>query len=147
MRARFALPGRRLPFARDPRHSRGAVGHDVDRSGDRRPVGPEPLFEIDLANLPPGVTAPEAINAHTISAADYPVEAVATQQTGLTILRYVVLEDGSVGPTELLSSSGYPSLDQAAAVIVRRWRFSPARQNGNPIRVWQRVNVVFQLAP
>jgi TonB family protein len=111
------------------------------------PSGPAPLFEIDLANLPPGVTPPEAVNTHDVSAADYPVEAVAAQQTGMTILRYVVLEDGNVGPTELLSSSGYPSLDQAASVIVRRWRFSPATQNGRPIRVWQRANVVFNLGP
>jgi TonB family protein len=105
------------------------------------------LIEIDLTNLPPGVTPPEAITSHAVSAADYPVESVATQETGVTILRYVVLEDGSIGPTEILSSSGSPRLDDAAAVIVRRWRFTPATQNGRPIRVLQRANVVFNFGP
>jgi periplasmic protein TonB len=104
------------------------------------------LLEIDpanLGNLPPGITPPEAITPHDVSGADYPLEALVLRQTGLTILRYVVLEDGSIGPIEILSSSGYPSLDEAASVIVRRWRFSPAMQGGRPIRIWQRANVVF----
>ena len=111
---------------------------------------PDGLFEIDptnLANLPPGVTPPAAINSRAVSGADYPLEALILRQTGLTILRYVVLEDGSIGPIEIVSSSGYPSLDEAATVIVRRWRFSPATQDGRPIRVWQRANVVFNPGP
>ena len=108
------------------------------------------LFEIDpanLANLPPGVTPPEAIGLRAVSAADYPVESLPTQEMGTTTVRYVILEDGSVGPTEIVSSSGSQRLDEAATVIVRRWRFTPAFQNGRPIRVWQRANVVFNLSP
>ena len=108
------------------------------------------LLEIDPANLasvPPGVTPPEAIGSRAVSAADYPVESLPTQEMGTTVLRYVVLEDGSVGPTEILNSSGSPRLDQAATIIVRRWRFTPALQNSRPIRVWQRANVVFNLSP
>jgi periplasmic protein TonB len=104
------------------------------------------LLEIDpanLADLPPGVTPPQAVTSHAVSGADYPLEALILRQMGLTIVRYVVLEDGSIGPVEIVSSSGYPSLDEAATVIVRRWRFSPATRDGRPIRVWQRANVVF----
>ena len=111
---------------------------------------PDGLFEIDpanLANLPPGVTPPEAVGSRAVSAADYPVESLPAQEMGTTILRYLILEDGSVGPTEILSPSGSQRLDEAAAVIVRRWRFTPAMQNGTPIRVWQRANVVFNLSP
>lgn len=109
---------------------------------------PDGLFEIDpAATPPPGVTPPEPITPHAVSAADYPVESVAAVEMGTTILRYVILEDGSIGPTEIVSSSGSQRLDDAAAVIVRRWRFTPARQNGRPIRVWQRANVVFNLRP
>ena len=82
-----------------------------------------------------------------VSAADYPVESLPTQEMGTTTVRYVILEDGSIGPTEILSSSGSRRLDEAATVIVRRWRFTPAFQNGRPIRVWQRANVVFNLSP
>jgi protein TonB len=108
---------------------------------------PDGLFEIDPASPPPGVTPPQAIASHAVSAADYPVESLPAQEMGTTILRYVILEDGSIGPTEIVSSSGSQRLDDAAAVIVRRWRFTPAMQDGRPIRVWQRANVVFNLSP
>jgi protein TonB len=108
---------------------------------------PGGLLEIDRANLPPGVTPPEAITSHAVSAADYPVESLATRETGMTTLRYVVLEEGSIGPTEILSSSGSQRLDDAAVVIVRRWRFTPAMQGGRPIRVWLRANVLFNPGP
>ena len=123
------------------------AGHIDAATAQPRPDG---LIEIDpsnLANLPPGVTPPQGIGSRAVSAADYPVESLPAQEMGTTILRYIVQEDGSVGASEVVSSSGSPRLDQAAAIIVQRWRFTPALQNGRPIRVWQRANVVFNLSP
>lgn len=123
------------------------TGHIDAAIAQPRPDGLIEIDPADLATVPPGVTPPRTINSHAVSAADYPVESLPAQEMGTTILRYTILEDGSVGMTEVMSSSGSPRLDQAAAVIVRRWRFAPATQNGTPIRVWQRANVVFNLSP
>ena len=110
-------------------------------------TGPDGLIEIDPTDPPPGVVPPQSIAPRSATAADYPVESLPAQEMGTTTLRYAILEDGSIGPTEILSSSGSQRLDDAALVLVRRWRFTPAMRDGRPIRVWQRANVVFNLSP
>jgi protein TonB len=119
----------------------GVSGALAQPSGDAVP-------EIDPANLPPGIRPPAAITPHTVSAADYPADSIRLQEMGVTTLRYMVLEDGSIGMIEILTPSGFQRLDDASIAMVRsRWRFSPAIRNGQPIRVWQRATIKWQLAP
>ena len=93
-------------------------------------------------------TPPQAITPHVVTAADYPSESIKAGQQGATSLRYVVLEDGSVGGTQILRSSGFARLDQAAETIVKsRWRFKPAMQNGRPVQEALTAEVVFALSP
>ena len=106
------------------------------------------ILDVDLANLPPGIVAPKAITPHSVSAADYPTESIGLQETGSTALRFVVLEDGSIGTIQVLQTSGYQRLDDASiAMIQSRWRYVPAMNNGQPIRAWQHARIVWQLAP
>ena len=105
------------------------------------------ILDVDLGNLPPGVVAPKAITPHSVFAADYPTESIGLQETGSTNLRFVVLEDGSVGTIQVLQSSGHQRLDEASiAMIQSRWRYAPAMSNGQAIRVWQHASVVWRLA-
>ena len=107
----------------------------------------QPILEADLGSLPPGVQAPKPVTSHAVFAADYPAESVAAQEMGATTVHYLILEDGSIGETEVLASSGFPRLDDASVAMIHgRWRFSPATSNGQPIRVWQRDRIVWQLA-
>jgi len=111
-------------------------------------VHPQPAIEADLGNLPPGVQAPKPITSHAVYAADYPAESVAMHEVGATTVHYMILEDGSIGETQILVSSGSQRLNDASIAMIRgRWLFSPATRNGQPIPVWQRAKVVWQLAP
>ena len=104
--------------------------------------------DIDPANLPPGIVAPREITPHTFLPADYPDVSLRLQETGTTSLRFVVLEDGSIGMIQVLQPSGFQRLDDASiAMIQSRWRYAPAMRNGQPIRVWQHAKVVWQLEP
>jgi TonB family protein len=108
----------------------------------------QPAIEADLGNLPPGVQAPKPITSHAVFTADYPSEWVAAHEVGTTTIHYMILEDGSIGETQILVSSGSQRLDDASIAMIRgRWLFSPATRNGQPIRVWQRAKIVWQLAP
>jgi len=93
-------------------------------------------------------TRPIAITSHAVTAADYPSESIKSEQQGRTSLRYVVLEDGTVGDVQILKSSGFSRLDQASVAMVKsRWRFQPAMQNGRPTRVSLTAEIVFALSP
>src|ERR1051325_4114300 len=74
-------------------------------------------------------TPPIATTSHAVTAADYPAESVKLGEQGATRIRYVILEDGSVGDVEVLKSSGYARLDKASVSLVKsKWRFKPATE-------------------
>jgi protein TonB len=79
-------------------------------------------------------------------APDYPEEARRLRQEGVVLLRVQVNARGRVEGTEVERSSGFPSLDQAAARAVRRWEFEPARRGDTPVASTVTVPVRFQLA-
>ncbi|HWK48897.1 MAG TPA: energy transducer TonB, partial [Steroidobacter sp.] len=62
------------------------------------------------------------------------------------MLKVLVNVAGAAEQVLVDTSSGYPSLDEAAADIVRRrWRFVPATQNNLPVAAWVHVPMVFEL--
>lgn len=65
---------------------------------------------------------------------------------GTTLLQVEVLDDGSGGKVEVLKSSGYGVLDEAAAETVRRWKFLPARSGETPIRSLVEIPIRFRIA-
>lgn len=116
---------------------------------------PEPMwvqalisFKLDDAappGLPAGATPSVALNSHVVVAADYPPESIRRGEKGCTMIRYLIQADGSVGERIIVTSSGYPKIDQAALSVVGRWRFRPAIQNGQPIAMWAQAGVIFWL--
>jgi protein TonB len=60
-------------------------------------------------------------------------------------LRLFVRADGTVGDVEVVTPSGEPELDRAAAEALRRWRFQPARRDGEPVDSYYLVWVTFEL--
>jgi len=64
---------------------------------------------------------------------------------GTVILEVLVLRDGTPGKVQVFRSSGYRSLDKAAAKAVKKWSFAPGSENGNPVDMRVRIPVRFQL--
>jgi len=52
---------------------------------------------------------------------------------------------GRVLDLSVLGSSGHAALDESAARTVRRWRFEPARQGGQPVFSTVTVGITFRL--
>lgn len=64
---------------------------------------------------------------------------------GRVRLRLLVRSDGSVGHVEVVVPSGEPELDRAAVEALRRWKFEPARREGQPVDSYYLVWVSFEL--
>lgn len=60
-------------------------------------------------------------------------------------VRILVLKDGTVGDVKLLSSSGDESWDAAVRDSIRKWQFTPARRDGEPLALWIRQPLVVQV--
>ncbi len=78
---------------------------------------------------------------------EYPLHLWDQDMEGETLLRVRVTDTGSVDSVEVVESSGYQDFDAAAVDGARRLRFTPARQDGERIRVWARVPVHFSKKP
>jgi protein TonB len=76
---------------------------------------------------------------------EYPEEARRGGQEGLVVLSVEVLKDGSVGRIEIITSSGYPLLDDSAIRAVKRWQFTPATVNGQPTESTIKIPIRFRL--
>jgi periplasmic protein TonB len=76
----------------------------------------------------------------------YPLMARRMGVEGMVVLRVFVREDGRVGEVAVSQSSGFKLLDQSALKTVRdRWRFLPARLDGEPVESWVEVPIRFVL--
>jgi protein TonB len=75
------------------------------------------------------VTAPRIDARHPLSQPEYPAGAIRLGNEGRVLLRLSVGPDGRVLAAEVVTSSGFPALDQAAVrTALREWRLAPARQ-------------------
>lgn len=100
----------------------GATGGDGDGSGDARVAYGE--------NPAPA----------------YPQSARRRNEQGTVILRVLVGADGLVRRVEIVETSGFDALDNAAVEAVRRrWHFIAAHRGGAAIESWVRVPIRFSL--
>jgi protein TonB len=76
---------------------------------------------------------------------DYPDSARREGKQGRVILRILVDEKGRSKSVEVNRSSGSQALDQAAANVMKRWRFSPAHWGDTPVESWIKIPIDFQL--
>lgn len=75
----------------------------------------------------------------------YPRSAAARRAQGVTVLRVLPANDGSVDQIHILKSSGHDDLDDAATKAVATWQFSTPRIDGKPIVDWFEVPIDFQI--
>jgi TonB family protein len=83
----------------------------------------------------PGVIPPQAVRVvHPATRHD--------SAAGTVVLDVVLLEDGTPRIIRILRSVA-PDIDDAAVRAFEQWRFSPAQQDGRPIRVRMNAEVTF----
>ncbi len=63
----------------------------------------------------------------------YPSLSVRAGEEGTVLCRIRIASDGSVSEVEIVESSGFPRLDQAAREGLLRWRFAPTIEAGVPV--------------
>lgn len=76
---------------------------------------------------------------------EYPVIAKKRGYEGEIVIDVFVLENGNVGELKLFKASGYKVLDNSAISAVRKWKFIPGKDNGEPISTWVKVPISFKL--
>ncbi len=91
--------------------------------------------------IPPDVAAAYRNNP----APPYPQICRDREQQGKVVLLVRIAADGRAALVEIATSSGYQRLDTVAQEAVRRWKFVPAHQAGEPVAATVRVPVVFHL--
>jgi periplasmic protein TonB len=91
--------------------------------------------------LPEDGTPPLPEKANVIPT--YPQEAKAAGKTATVILKAIILADGSVARVQVMR--GDEPFVSAALVAVKTWKYAPARYKGQPIAVYQIIQIPFRL--
>lgn len=128
-----------------------------------RPVAPPPPRPESLTRpapaapaAPPAAVAGQAGDRRSIGARQraapqggftpyYPETARRRGESGVVLVMATISAQGICSSAAVMRSSGYPTLDGAALAAVQQARFSPARENGFPVAVQDRFEIVFQL--
>jgi len=75
----------------------------------------------------------------------YPRRSRRRGEEGLVILDVRILATGCVDEAIIVTSSGYPLLDNSAVNAILEWRFNPALNADRPITVRRMIPIVFKL--
>jgi TonB family protein len=105
--------------------------------------GGPPLVSIKSA--PPGITPPAPTGPPHDVMTFYPEMARHLHEEGFVVIKFVIVEDGTVIEPIIVRSSGFADLDNAALEAVKTWRYKPAMKDGKPIAVRSEANVRFHL--
>jgi len=140
-----------------------AAGFSAESAAGRRwrqPAPPRPRRAIPAADSARAAPAPPALSAaapqeapeELIAAAfeqqtlpPYPPQLRAQGISGTVWLRVWVTAQGLAGQVEVVQSSGYRLMDQAACAAVRHWRFRPMRRKTQALDSWVAFPLRFKL--
>jgi protein TonB len=97
-------------------------------------------------NTPPVPNSSASGISNTHTTPPYPVEARAAAHQGTVLLQMTVSPQGDVVAANVVTSSGFPELDQSAVNwVVAHWKYKPAIQNGVPVTSQIQAAVRFDL--
>ena len=118
----------------------GVEGGVPDSSG---PIG---IGAMPAENEEPRVIKGEVIPPVLIKRVEpaYPRAAVATRLEGLVILEAIITKTGTVEQVKTIRSDN-PMLERSALEAVLQWRYKPATLNGQPIKVYFTVTVMYHM--
>ena len=118
---------------------------------------PEPEREqMETPNIPPPAPPAPAVapkqakidappKPHKTIKPDYPKGAQQRGEQGEVILEIRVNAAGIVDRVDIVSSCGFPELDEAAVRAARTARFTPAKSGGSPVASTARLKLDFKL--
>jgi len=110
------------------------------------PAPPAPVVQAPAPAAIPGTRAIPNRRNREISPDDYPDASRRAEEQGTTGIRVTVGVDGRVKDCNVVRSSNFNRLDERACQIAsRRWRFTPATENGQPVESLSTVNYVWRL--
>ena len=99
----------------------------------------------DEASLDLGVPPIPMATYPVFHLVDYPRESLQAGQEETVLLRVQILANGRVGKLQVVHSSGFWRLDEAALRDVKDWLFIPPRVKGQSVATTVLVPVAFQL--
>lgn len=101
-------------------------------------AGTDKIAPVKLAPNAPG-----SIRFDSCSRPVYPDEELKQNRQGTVTLRFLIGADGTVKDSRVVTSSGYPALDEAARVGIAKCSFHPALLEGKPVDAWTLVQYVW----
>ena len=96
-------------------------------------------------NAVPTIDADYKLSALNNPKPPYPPYSYKARQEGQVILAVEVLATGESGQVSIFISSGFELLDESALTTVKKWRFLPAKKDGQVIAQNIRVPITFSL--
>ena len=66
-------------------------------------------------------------------------------EQGTVLVHVLIGADGTAQQAEILQSSTFDRLDQAALATVLKWRYVPGKRGGKPEAMWFTVPVKWEL--
>ena len=94
-----------------------------------------------LHRIAEGVTSPRLL--YKVSPT-YSKKARKARRQGIVMLAVEIWEDGLAHNIRILRSLGL-GLDEKAVEAVKKWKFSPGKKDGKPVRVAAQIQVSFRL--
>lgn len=104
--------------------------------GDNQPVGHGQAYGRIIPARPDATINPKPA---------YPLEAREHGEQGRVLLSIHIAPSGRPSEVDIVTSSGFAVLDEAAQTAVQGWRFNPAEVNGKPVGSVLLFPIQFQL--
>jgi D-alanyl-D-alanine endopeptidase (penicillin-binding protein 7) len=99
---------------------------------------------VSTAGAKPGSTHAQVM-FRSCEKPHYPAEDLAAGHEGTVTLSFLVTTDGKVGGSNVLKSSGYRAMDEAARTVIAKCQFTPAIIDGRPQTAWTTIQYVWTL--
>ena len=104
-----------------------------------------PLEKPVAEKQPPMETSADIDPTHSCAAPEYPLAAKRLGQSGTVIVKFLIEEDGSISTSQVVTSSGYARLDEAAREGLSLCHFKPGTVDGKPKQSWAQIQYVWTL--
>lgn len=121
--------------------------HSISVSNDPVPQAtvPAPAPPVKPVAPPPVERTPAVVNAAQCEKPEYPASSKKLDEQGTVLLRFLISEQGKVNASEVVTSSGYKRLDEAARLALAKCSFKPATVGGIPEQAWATLKYTWRL--